>query len=152
MKTLDKSPIGQASPSAKWLIILFCTLISEWQYLTTALMGCTTCYDRMQRIVDGIATPPFAYRLLTPHILVAMGNTPEAWALFHLIMLFLFFALLWSWVEQWNRSGIAAVALTTLALSVMYQTWYYSEYSITEWVLLLAALLLLSSWRRSTER
>lgn len=137
---------------AKWLIILFCTLVSEWQYVNTVLRTCAACYERTAAIADGAANFPFVYRVLTPSVLVAMGNTPEAWALFHLVMLFVFFALLWAWVEQWNGQGMAAVALSAVALSVMYVTWYYSEYTITEWVLFLSALLLLSSWRRSIAR
>lgn len=133
----------------KWLIILFCALVSEWQFITQALPNCE-CNARFAQIVAGTDISPFVYRVLTPAIIVALGNSLMALAVFHLVMLIVFFALLWAWVDQWNHQGLAATALATLALSAMYPTWYISEYTITEWVLLLLALQCLSYWRHLT--
>jgi len=133
----------------KWLIILFCAFVSEWQYITTVLPFCD-CNARFALIASGQDAAPFVYRVLTPGILLLLGNSLMALAVFHLVMLIAFLGLLWAWVEQWTQQGIAAVALATLALSLMYPTWSISEYTITEWVLWLSALHVLLYWRRLT--
>lgn len=138
---------------SKILVILFCTAVSEWQYINNVLATCTDCVSRMASIVNGTDVYPFVYRVLTPKLVMLLGGDLYALALFHLIGLFVFFALLYLWVEQWQRQqGILAVALATITLSVMYPTWYFSEYTLTEYILFLLALLVLSSLRRLTEK
>jgi hypothetical protein len=138
---------------AKFLVLIFCTLVSEWQYINTTLATCVPdCTTRLASIANGTESAPFAYRILTPKIVMALGGDIYALALFHLIGLFIFFALLYKWVSLWTQQGTLAITLATVALSVMYPTWYFSEYMLTEWILFLSALLVLSSWRRSTAK
>lgn len=98
----------------------------------------------MSAIVSGDYPAPFAYRILTPALIVALGNTTPILAAFHLVMLFLFFSLLWAWAERWGSSGLAAVGIATAALSVMWSTYFFSAWTVTEWVLWLAGLMLLT--------
>lgn len=124
----------------RWALILFCAAVSTWQYITLTLATCEDCPETIQRIVVGEIGAPFAYRLLTPQILVTLGNTVPVFAAFHFVALFLFFALLWRWCERWGGNGLAGVALATVALTLMYPTYYFSVYTVTEWVLWLAGL------------
>lgn len=128
----------------KLAIITFVTCVAAWQYVTVTLSTCWDCTGRTAEIVAGVIHAPFRYRPLTPTILVTMGNTVQAHALFHLVMLFVFFWLLWGWAERWRGNGALAVALATVALSVMWPTYYFSSYTITEWVLWLSGLMLLT--------
>lgn len=98
----------------------------------------------MSAIVAGDYPAPFAYRILTPALIVALGNTTPILAAFHLVMLFLFYGLLWAWAERWRGSGLAAVGIACAALSVMWSTYYFSAWAVTEWVLWLAGLMLLT--------
>ena len=97
----------------------------------------------MADIASGNGEAPFAYRLLTPAILTAMGNTPQALILFHLIGFGVFFALLGLWASKWHVDPLLSMCLAALALIVMFSTYYFSSYSVMEWNLLLAGLLLL---------
>lgn len=129
--------------------IVFCTLFSTWQYLVITLATCGDCMTQMERIVQFRGDAPFAYRLLTPAILVVMGNTPQAFAIFHLALFALFFILLWIWARRWRVNPVLVLLLTTCALVIMLQTFYFSSYTLTEWVLLLCALCLLPRWSLS---
>lgn len=124
----------------RWALILFCAAVSTWQYITLTLATCGDCLQTVGEIVSGEYVAPFAYRLLTPALLVALGNTIQVVAAFHFVALFLFFALLWRWCERWGGNGLAGVALATVALTVMYPTYYFSVYTVTEWFLWLAGL------------
>lgn len=124
----------------RWALTLFCAGVSTWQYITLTLATCNDCTQTIGEIVSREIGAPFAYRLLTPQLLVWMGNTPQAFAAFHFVMLVAFFALLWRWCERWGGHGLAGVALATIALTVMYPTYYFSVYTVTEWVLWLAGL------------
>lgn len=137
-------------------LVFFLAGVSTWQYITTSLAGCTGCLTFNTTILAGDVIGPAAYRPLTPALIVAMGNTYEALALFHFVMLVLFYALLWHWVNAWSSQGVAAVALAAVALSLMWPTYYGQSYTITEWVLWLAGLTLLtgrwSGWARRIGR
>jgi hypothetical protein len=129
----------------RWPILFFCTGISTWQYLTIALKSCVDCTGAIASFAAGDGVSPFVYRVLTLKVLVWLGNTPQVLTAFHFVMLFLFFSLLWSWTEQCRGNGATAVALATVALSSMWTTYYYSAYTVTEWVLWLSGLLILVS-------
>lgn len=123
--------------------ILFCTLVSTWHYITLSLATCTECPERMTNIVEGHEVAPHAYRLLAPHIIAALGNTPQAFALYHLVMFAMFFSLLWLWARRWQIEPLVVVPLAALAISVMMPTWYFSVWAVMEWNLWLCGLLLL---------
>jgi hypothetical protein len=133
-------------------VTVFCTLVAGWQYFTVSLANCTGCNDSLAAIVDGDQVYPFVHRLLTPYIIVSLGNTPPVLLAFHLVMLSVFFWLLWSWVERFGGDGFRAVTLVAVALAVMWPTWFYTAYTITEWVLWLSGLLLLTRrWSSSAQ-
>lgn len=126
------------------VLILFFALVSTWQYWNESLSQCPACTETMQEIIDGTYGAPFVYRPLTPAVLVALGNTFFVMLAFHFVMLLAFFTLLWSWSERWRGSGLASVGIATVALTVMYPTYYFSVYTVTEWVLWLVGLHLLT--------
>lgn len=128
----------------RWSVILFCALVSTWQYISVTLPACPDCTETMSAIVAGDFDAPFVNRVLIPRLIVALGNTPQVLAAFHLVMLIAFFRLLWAWAEHWRGSGLGAVALVSAALVVMWPTYYFSVWSVTEWVLWLAGLMLLT--------
>lgn len=127
----------------RWILIIFCAIVSVWQYTTLVLASCFDCQDLFSKIVTGDMGGPWAYRVLTPTIIVGLGNTMQVWAAFHLVMLVVFFSLLWLWVEHWSGNGDHAVALATIALSLMYSNWHFSAFTIVEWSFWLAGLLLM---------
>lgn len=127
----------------KLSILIFCTLVCTWQYVVIVLAPCPDCNAFMADIAHGNTHSPFSYRLLTPFIIMAMGNTPQALAIFHLIMFALFFALLWQWAASWHVDPLLPMALATIAMVVMLQTYWQAAYAITENVIWLAGLLLL---------
>ena len=103
----------------------------------------------MADIASGKGEAPFAYRLLTPLILMAMGNTPQALVLFHLIGFGVFLALIGLWASKWHKDPMLTITLAALALIVMFPNWYFSAYSLTEWNLLITGLLLLQPFSQS---
>lgn len=130
------------------LVTVFCAGVAAWQYFTLTLPACSDCLTLTAQIAAGTADAPFVYRPLTPTILVTLGNTIPAHVAFHFVLFLWFFQLLWRWAERWGGNGLAAVALSTAALTVMLPTYYFSSYTVTEWVLWLAGLTLLTarSW------
>lgn len=131
-------------------ICLFCAAVASWQFLSVALPACPDCLQVTEQIAAGTANGPFVYRVLTPGILAALGNTTGTHVLFHFVGLLAFFLLLWAWAERWNGNGMASVALVAVALPTMYPTFYFSQYAIVELVLCLSGLLLLTGrWSSS---
>lgn len=130
------------------LLCLFCAAVASWQYLTITFPACADCLQVLGDIAAGTAPAPFVYRPIVPALVVALGNTRLAAGLVMLVLLFVFFRLLWAWAERWRASGAAAVALATVALGLMWPTFYFSVYSVSEWCLWLGGLLLLT--RRSS--
>ena len=136
-----------SSPGAhltRLLICLFCAGVSTYQYLVDGLGPCTDCLTTTARIAAGIENAPFSYRILTPRLLVFFGNSWGVHALFQLVVLFCFMMLLWTWSARWGGNGPAAVGLASVALVLMWPTWYFSDYTSLEWVLWLAGLTLLT--------
>jgi hypothetical protein len=121
----------------KYLIILFCASISSYQYMVANLANCNDCNSAMVAILEGHHVYPFIYRRLTPLIIVALGNTPQTLIAFHWFCLVAFFWLLWNWCERWGGRGAMGVLLATVALVVMWPTWFFSAYTVLEWVFLL---------------
>ena len=127
----------------RFAILIFCTLVCTWQYVMVVLTPCTDCNEFLLRIVQGQVQSPFSYRLLTPYIIIAMGNTPQALAIFHLVMFAVFFCLLWKWAASWHVDPLLPMALATAAMPIMLQTYWQAAYAITEWDLWVLGLLLL---------
>lgn len=129
--------------------ITFCTFLSTWQFVTVSLAACADCNLRMQQIAQGQGQAPFAYRLLAPHIIMAMGNTPQALTLFHMVMFTVFFSLLWVWARRWDVPPLPVLFVAALALVVMMPTYYFSAWAILEWDIWLIGLLSLPRWSLS---
>jgi hypothetical protein len=126
--------------------IIFCALIATWQYVVVTLADCGDCNLRMQQIAQGHSQAPFAYRVLTPHIIMAMGNTAQALVIFHLMSFATFFILLGMWARRWNAPPVPIYFICALAMVVMLPTYYFSAYTVMEWNLWLCGLLLLPRW------
>lgn len=127
----------------RWLVILFCAAVSTWQFVSVALPACDCMYF-VDRVATGDITAPFAYRVLMPWLIVVLGDTPYVMVVLHLIGLLLFFPLLWWWSERWGGNGMAAVALATVALTVMYPV-AFAVNMVSEWTLWLIGLWLLTA-------
>lgn len=128
--------------------IVFCTLFAAWQYVTVAIPSCPDCPQHMDAIVNGTADAPFVYRVLTPAIVVAMGNTFQAYTLYHLILFAIFFSLLWVLARRARIAPVGVLLLATVVLVVTMPTYYFSMWSIIEWNLLAVGLLLLQPFSR----
>lgn len=137
-------------------LCVFCAAVATWQYVTITLATCSDCLYATEHIAAGDFVAPFVHRPLTPQIIVALGNTNEAHAQFHFVLLTLFFLAFWRWCDHLGANGSTAVAMTTIGLMVMYPTYWFSTYAVTEWLLWLTGLLLLtersSSLQHSTGR
>lgn len=127
--------------------ILLATAFTTYSYIQIVLPRFDIVQPGMAAIMDGTALSPYAYRVLTPAVIVGIGNTYGAYILFHGVMFAAFFTLLNLWLWRWrvNRLGIFLVAMM---FPVMFEAWWYASYSITEAVLFLCGLLLLT--RRSS--
>lgn len=135
---------------SRLMLCVFCAVVATWQYAVTSLARCGDCQANIAGIASGNFGPPFVHRPLTPALLVALGNTPEAYILFMGVMLVAFLLMLWGWVVRWGGNGAAAVGIATVVLIVMWPTYYHSVYTVTEWVLWLGGLMLLTGrWWRS---
>lgn len=133
------------------LLITACTVFSTWQYTVLSLVYCRNCTESMQQVVNLDAGAPFAYRLLTPGILVALGNSREVIVAFQIVMFALFYALLYAWSQRWRLSPNTALPLFAMAAAIMMPTYYASLYTLPEWNLILWALLLLPRWSWSAQ-
>lgn len=133
------------------LLCVFCATVATWQYVTVALPACSDCVYVTGQIAAGDFGAPFVYRQLTPQIIVALGNTTQVHAAFHFVVLVAFLLALWRWVDVWGGTGSTAVALVTVALIVMYPTYFFSSYAVVEWLLWLVGLLLLTARSSSSQ-
>lgn len=123
------------------LIVVFCVMVSTWQYVVMSLEETAeSLHPWLTGLLAGTIDAPFVYRPLTPAVIVALGNTPPVFIAFQFVMLYIFFMLLWGWIEHWGGIPAVGVALATVALSVMWPTYFYSVYTVTEWVLWLIGL------------
>lgn len=131
--------------------ILLATAFTTYSYIEIVLPRFDIVQPGMAAIMNGTALSPYAYRVLTPAIIAGLGNTFGAYILFHGVMFAVFFALLDAWLRRWrvNRLGIFVVAMM---FPVMFEAWWYASYSITEAVLFLCGLLLLTRRSSSPER
>lgn len=128
---------------------LFCTLMTTWHYIQITLAYCQGCNLQIERIATGVADAPFSYRLITPAILMAMGNTPQALVVFHGVCFAVFFALLAVWANRWQVSGLVVMPVFALVLTIMFRTWYFSAWTVLEWDIWLLGLLCLPRWSLS---
>lgn len=124
------------------LLILYVSLITTWQYLVVTVPRSDITHT-LQSIVDGTASPPFLYRVLTPHILNQFNLTVTTLTVFHFITFTLFFALLVWWSRQWRVNEHATVMIAALTVIVMLPTYYFSAYAVVEWCLFTAGLIAL---------
>ncbi len=127
--------------------ILLATAFTTYSYIEIVLPRFDDVQPGMAAIMSGTALSPYVYRVLTPAVIIGLGNTFGAYILFHGVMFALFFTLLHLWLRRWrvNRLGIFVVAMM---FPVMFEAWWFASYSITEVVLFLCGLLLLT--RRSS--
>lgn len=132
-------------------IIAFCALVSTYDYMLHHLTICMDCQhvvlEQSDAILQGTASYPFVYRILTPNILKILGGSILSVVIFHLMMRGILLGLLYMWVDHWGGNALASVGLMTVVLSIMSYTWYESPYSLTEGVILLTGWLLLVSNR-----
>lgn len=109
------------------------------------------CTADVERIASGQALSPYVYRVLTPSILMAFGNSLLGYLLFHIVMIGVFYALLERWLARWHRHP-ALIWLAALFFAVAFDSWYFSVYSFTELVMVLCALLWLTRHSSSSAR
>jgi hypothetical protein len=123
------------------MLILFLALSSALTYLSNYADICTDCEymvnPRMNAILNGQIEPPFNYRVLTPAIQYALGNSVWGLFLFHLLGNMALFGLCYAWVLRWRGNGLLALLLLFVFLQFSYSTWFDSDYALTEGVLLL---------------
>jgi hypothetical protein len=132
----------------RFSLTVFCILFSTWQYLILSLATCIECPARMAEIANGTIDAPFAYRILTPAIIVAMGNSLGAIALFQLAMITLFYVLLWQWCKRLKLSPYTMLPLFAMVMAIMMPSYYFSLYTLPEWNFVLCGLLCLpDSWQ-----
>lgn len=131
--------------------ILLATAFTTYSYIQIVLPRFDIVQPGMAAIMDGTALSPYAYRVLTPAVIVGLGNSYAAYILFHGVMFAVFYTLLNLWLRRWrvNRLGMFVVAMM---FPVMFEVWWYASYSITEVVLFLCGLLLLTQRSSSPER
>lgn len=123
------------------LCLLLSITFSLYYGLTMAHAG--VCTDWTADINAGVVEAPFAYRLLTPSLLVATGNSTGSQVVFLLLMTAVFLILLDAYCARLFLPPVCTV-LVALMLPVAFETWYCSQYEITEVNLLLCGLLLLT--------
>lgn len=132
------------------LLVLFCTLVTTWQYVTVSLAACApTCLENFEAITTASRGAPFDYRILLPHALKPFGITPVTVTAYTLLGFALFYALLGVWARRWRLNPVVALPLIALAISTMLPTWWGSLYTVLEWDLWLLALLCLPPWSPS---
>lgn len=127
------------------LFVLLAAIACTWLYYTLSVttLPPDKFIDKPANIAAGDANAPLAYRLLTAHVIVALGNTVATDILYHGVM---FAALLWllsRWATAWGGNGVVAVLLTVPVMAVTFPTYYGNHYTVTSWVLYAAALVLL---------
>ncbi len=125
------------------LYLLLSISFSIYYALTIAEAGRNVCLQHTADIVAGREFSPFVYRLLTPVLLVAAGNTAVVHLAFLALMTALFLALLDAYFAYWRMPPVWLV-LVALMLPMTFQAWYCSQYEMTEVVLLLCGLFLLT--------
>lgn len=130
-------------------VIIFCTLFATWQYTIVTIADCPDCNLRMRQIAQGRDQAPFAYRILTPLIVMAMGNSAHALVVFHMVMFAVFFCLLWQWAKRWLVAPVPVLFATAIMIVIVMPTYYFSAYAVMEWNLWLGGLLLMPRWSLS---
>lgn len=96
-----------------------------------------------------VADAPFVYRRLTPTLLSIGDGSLNIYLGLHFIGRLLLFGLSAVWVLRWRGNAMATAPLLVMILTVMFQTWYSSDYVLTEGVIILAGWLLITSARLS---
>ena len=126
------------------LVLITCIIFALYYYLTIVQIPCgEECFERAQMIVDGTEQAPFAYRLLAPALLVALGNTLQVHVIFYAVGLALFFILLDAWLARLRVQPMVMFAVV-MVLPVMFQAWWLASYTLVEWIFILCALHLLT--------
>jgi hypothetical protein len=128
-------------------LILLATAWTTYSYITVVIPTCKTCLQETAAITNGTALSPYAYRLLTPVILSALGNTLAASVFFHAMLFALFYVLLSFWLDRWHANPLALL-IPAFMFPVMFEAWYQSAYTITEAVLVLCGLLALPHFKK----
>lgn len=127
-------------------LTVFLALSGAFDYTTNHMIQCDCPHvsvEMASNIIDGTAGQPFAYRILTPYLLLWLGGNGLALFIFHFIGRVLLFNLVYAWIRHWKGSGYLAICVLHIAISMTYQTWYNSDYALTEAVLLTLAWLLI---------
>jgi len=134
------------------LLIFACALISTWQWLFYGFpltSFCPDCAYTVNRgaddIMRNIAIAPFVYRRLTPALFSMGDGSMYVYLGWHFIGRLLLFSLSAVWVTRWRGNAMTIVPLLAMVLFVMYPTWWNSDYSLTEGVIVLAGWLLITS-------
>lgn len=128
-------------------VILFAVLVSTWQYVSILLL--TGRFESnalmVTHVADGIGGAPFVYRVLTPLLLDAAGNTMAVHVAWFAACMGVFYVAIWAWACRWKAMPANTVMLIALVFIVMSDTLIYGMSSYLEWSLLVCGLLILST-------
>lgn len=137
------------------IYILAAAAFTTYSYIAIVLPHFGDVQAGTAAIANGTALSPYVYRILSPTMIVGLGNQFGSHILFHSIMFTIFFSLLNVWLVRWRLNRMTLFLVATM-FPVMFEAWWFASYTITEAILFLCGLLLLtrpsSSSARSTAR
>ncbi len=132
------------------ILSLLLALLGTHDYIRHYMAVCGDCEYVSVKMSDGIVAgtqnAPFAYRILTPYLLYALGGSWVAIVAFHFVGRFALYILAGLWVGSWNGAVWVAVLLVHAFMQLAHYTWYESDYALTEAVLILTGWLLIKRW------